>query len=188
MKKAFWVLAVAFILVVIVHGFSTYDYQWQCTRCLRDYRIVEKRFYGITYSRTQTLVSPGHDLTEITGASCQHIYRKGGFGEDRNYVISILMSDGMTAEGGNVSPALECNLRKHLIYMGEFQIKALDSRETLNLIDTCFPADATVDEPKSPRLLNSGSVMLLIFSEKEGGKAGLLHWPNSNQDRRRRQK
>jgi len=71
------------------------------------------------------------------------------------------MSDGITSEGVMFRPRWQA-LREAFDLYGRVPNKDL-MRETLNLIDATFPADATLEEPKSPRLLNSGSVMLLAF-------------------------
>jgi len=130
------------VLGFVSFGFSTFDYGWRCTKCLRDSHVIEHQFLGITYWRSSKLRFAGHDLTPITGSPCQHVFRKGGFGRSFGGLFGGGIGCGMTGEGGifqwrwsSLSAAFELN--------EQFRNKDL-LVETFRVVDTLLPPDATL--------------------------------------------
>jgi hypothetical protein len=165
MKKALklfvWTLGFIILLDLFISGFSNYDYGLRCTRCLREYHVVENRFCGITYWKMEKLIFPGYNWEEITGTPCQHIYRKGGYGQEKFSLFGAGEHDGMTPEGNLFRPRLQ-TLQDAFDLYSRFPNKEL-MRETIADADQCLPADATADFAHDPRN-KSGYLVLLAFS------------------------
>jgi len=144
-----WSVVLFIIASAAFGGFSTYDYSLRCTRCLREYSVIESRFWGLTYWKTEKLIFAGYDLSKFTDIPDEHIYRKGGFGEETYSILSVLMDDGMTAEGALFNPRFRA-LKDAFELYNRFPNQEL-MRETMSFADECLPPDATIDFLHDPR-------------------------------------
>lgn len=136
------------ILVVCASGFETYDYSLRCTKCLREYQAVEYQFFGITYRKIERPGFAGHDLTDVLGAPCQHVYRIGGFGRESGWPLGRVMGDYGAPEGGLFRPRWGVLAAAFSLYE-RFPNKEL-LRRTFRITDSILPADATIDYLKGP--------------------------------------
>ena len=161
MKRVAIGLSVAFLIGLFIviavqgFGFSTYDYDLKCTKCLRDYHVVEYKYLGLTYSKTEHLNLEGNDLSQVFGEPCQHIYRKGEYGRQ----IGGLMEDGETAEGQLFSLRWKTIASAFDLYK-KFPNKEL-LRKTFQITDSILPPDATLDYMHNPKSSNEGFLFLL---------------------------
>jgi hypothetical protein len=167
LKILAWVVGLFIAVNVIASGFSTFDYSWRCTRRLREYHVVEKRFAGFTYSRKETLEFPGYDMTGLIDSPRQHIYRKGGYGEETYSLFSIVMADGITAEGNFFRSRWEALDAAFKLYQ-KFPNKDL-MRETIDFADKCQPPDAAIDFTKNPH--NKSAYLTLLALSLESAKS-----------------
>jgi hypothetical protein len=157
-----WCVALFLVISASFGGFSTYDYSLRCTRCLREYQLVEHRFLGITFSRKEKLIFQGYDLGDFADISHDHIYRKGGVGEEGYYLLGMMMKDGMTAEGSLFKARFQVLKDAFELYKN-FPNKEL-MRETMSFADECLPPDATLDFLHNPRYKKTAFLSILQSS------------------------
>ena len=173
MKRALQISGCLLALFILANawccGFVVYDYHLTCTRCLRSERIVEKKFCGITYPRTEKLTFAGYDLSGLTGAPCQHIYREGGFGRQTYFLGGSVESDGEFPEGVLFRFRMTV-LRQAFQLDQRFPDKDL-MRETMNFADRCLPPDATVDFMNDPKRERDG-YLLISSNSLENAQSG----------------
>ena len=148
MQRWFWKLGPVPIALsawaLLICAGNTYDYGLQCTRCLREYHVVQLRLWQIPFYQTKTVQFAGYDLESITGKPCEHIYRRTGFGE--SWALGLI-GDGMTGEG-SFFRMRSYALRDAFKTYQQFPDKEL-MRKTLNFIDACLPPDASVQDRKT---------------------------------------
>jgi hypothetical protein len=136
-----WTACITVLLVLAwgMGGRTGFDYGLTCTRCLREYHVVERNFLGVTYATSKTLGNTKPDYHAITGHECHHVYRKGGFGRSNISWFGESIRCGRTGEGGayayrNEAVRLTFELNKKLR-------NTKLSLRTLRLIDTLLPPD-----------------------------------------------
>lgn len=173
MKRA-WVIVTVVLLVALSavyfgrSGFSTYDYDYKCTKCLRDYHEVEYKFFGHTYRKTEHLEFAGNDWTSIFGAPCEHVYRTGTYGQESGG----MKADGITAEGTLFGHRWDTLNTAFVLYQ-KFPNKDLMKR-TIQVADTILPPDATVDYMKDPKMNKMG--LLIVFNQDLGAAKSEQDW------------
>jgi hypothetical protein len=147
--KVILVLSILPAIYLLGSGFSTYDYGHRCTKCLRDYHVVEKRYFGIVYRKNEALRFEGHDLQKLLGTPCAHVYRKAGFGESFGGLWASGIGCGITAEG-----SLFGNRWRSLKLAFELQQRFPESgllERTALLVESILPSDATIEIHKRDR-------------------------------------
>lgn len=126
-------------VVALLLGGSTYDYGLQCTKCLHYKHVVLQRCFGIPFYRSSSEHANRGDYEKVFGHSCQHIFRKDGFGRSSYSLLGSGGGCGSTAEGTflryrtrAVSTTYELVKR-----VGEKQL----ARETFAVIDRIMPPE-----------------------------------------------
>jgi hypothetical protein len=154
-------LTIAVWLCLETGGWQTYDYGLQCTKCVLDRYIVEKRLFGITIFRRETVQTPARDYERLFGKACDHIFRKGGFGRTTGILLARSTADGLTADHifsyrtTAVRVTFDAELRLH--------DSALALR-SFSFIDGLLPADFPVADQK--KLNPNFAPILFLFADK----------------------
>jgi hypothetical protein len=138
MKRPFRNLLVflggVFLLVMVS---NTWDYGFNCTRCLYYEHRLEHRWFGITFFETTSGRRDEHGRTylELFGQPCTHIMKKGGFGHNPGCGMT---TEGMVFAGRNkaVGALLELH-RRH-----PDRTLALES---MALVDSLFPVETQIE-------------------------------------------
>ncbi len=140
MKNLLAITAVVFglFLLVLLHfsAKTIYDYGLVCTKCLQDRHIVDYRYFGLTYRKTEKLQEDPTYYQDLMGRECRHVFHKAGFGRQRHGMIGC----GMTAEGIHFrvrNEAVEKTFR-----LGS-KLQAPDLvRQTMTVVDSLLPPDS----------------------------------------------
>jgi hypothetical protein len=151
------VLVVA--LVTAFGGWVVDDYGLRCTKCLETKHVVVQRFLGIPlYKRTQDHKPPG-DYERVFGHSCEHVFRKGGFGRTTCSIFGSGIGCGRTGEGMVLAPRISA---VGATYEAE---KLLHDRElvheTFQLIDSLVPPDSSFERRKELSPIDGVTLMRL---------------------------
>jgi hypothetical protein len=179
-KQLLRILSFVFVLLIlwisVPYGFSNYDYDKRCTRCLREYHVLEKRFVGLTYYKSEELVFAGYDLADFTGTPCVHVYRTDGFGRETfNPIGGGMIADGVTAEGTLFRFRWEALKATFDLYLKTHNKELL--KQSMDFIDSILPPDAIVNFLNDPRYKNTPYLMLL--SQELSGAKSELDWTNA---------
>jgi hypothetical protein len=130
-------LAVAICLAC--GAWTTDDYGLSCAKCLEKKHVVEQRFLGIQLSRRTRDRKPPGDYERVFGHSCEHVFRKGGFGRSRRSIGGSSIGCGTTSEGIFIRPRMQAVAAA---YDAEQRLHERDlALETLQLVDTLMPPD-----------------------------------------------
>ena len=149
MKKTIYLIIPLLFIVGVwflleTGGWLTYDYGLHCTRCLLDRHVIEKRLFGYTVSRRETVRTPAQDYERLFGHPCKHVFRTGGTGSSRGLFLDRGIMCGITAEGAIFSYRLGAMQSVYDVERN-FVDNELALR-TFKLIDGLLPADATLDD------------------------------------------
>jgi len=144
-----------FVAVWYLGGRTTYDYGLNCTKCHKDYHVVERKFLGFTYNTKKTLRQDPPYYATFTGQECDHVFRRGGFGRSTFFGIGC----GITGEGiffRDRNRALRSAFR-----LGD-QLDAPElAKRTMVVVDSLLPPD--IDWMEKPRKTDEEQMMLYLF-------------------------
>jgi hypothetical protein len=156
-SKCFLWLSIAAFICGAFGAWTTFDYSLDCTKCLASKHVVEQKAFGITISHSTEDEDKGEDYPRIFGHPCEHVFRKGGFGEAWHSLFGSGIGCGVTGEGIFIRPRLEAVA---VTYDAEQRLHDRDlTLATFQLIDTLMPADSRMPPqhawPQTPRRTTS---------------------------------
>ena len=159
MKKRIITLGICgtllFFAVWYLGGRTAYDYGLKCTKCHKDYHVVERKFLGFIYNTKKTLREDPPYYAIFTGQECDHVFRRGGFGRSTIFGIAC----GITGEG-NFFRERNRALRS-VFHLGD-QLDAPElAKRTIGVIDSFLPPD--VDWLEKPRGNDEEQIMLFLL-------------------------